>query len=98
MGRTIRDYEYSGKLGDIIKMTRKYNVYERISDLRWHPVTETPIEGQKLFVCRKGWAVNFGFYADGMFFHEGWDWADEFTEFDGWMTIPLPLNYKEENV
>ena len=100
MGRSIRDFEHNGKLWEIIKKTHRTNVYEQVENLKWHPTTEPPVEGQMIIVCRKGWNVEVGHFVDRMFFHEGWDWADEFAEFDGWMPMPLPMpfpmNWKEE--
>lgn len=96
MSRTIRDYESNGKLWDIIKKAHSFNVYVTVGDLKWNPVSRHPKSGQRVIVSRNGWNVEAGYYADGMFFHEGWDWANEFSEFDGWMAMPLPMNWKEE--
>ena len=96
MGRTIRDYENSGKLHDVIRKAHKISVFERLEDLKWNPVTSLPVEGQMVIVSWKGWKIDVGYFVDGMFFHEGWDWAEEFDKYDGWMAMPLPMNWKEE--
>ena len=95
MSRTIRDYEF-GKLDEIIQKAHKFNAFEHIEDLKWHPITKPPLEGQRIMVSLKGRDVEVGYFADGMFFHEGWDWAQEFSDYDGWMSMPLPMNLEED--
>lgn len=95
MGRTIRDYENSGKLYEVIRKTHDFSIFEHVEDLAWHPITELPREGQMVIVSWKGWKVDVGYFVDRMFFHEGWDWAEEFSAYDGWMAMPLPINWKE---
>ena len=97
MSRTIIDYEKNGKIHDIIKKANSFCVYEYVQDLKWHPVSEMPLEGQFVIACIsndfRAWN-DTGYYADGMLFDKDWDWAREFKDYDGWMPMPLPINFK----
>ena len=93
--RTIRDFERSGKLAGIVEKAHSANYYEYVDRLKWVPVSEQlPVDGQRVIACKHNdfecW-LDVVYYADGMFFDDGWMWADEATDYDAWMPMPLPM-------
>ena len=99
MGRTIRDYENSGKLAEIIHKSHKFEAYAHVENLRWIPITEgLPMEGQLVIACKSNDYIAWNevvHYADGMFFANDWSWASEADRFDAWMPMPMPMKWRE---
>jgi len=95
MGRSIRDFEHSGRLAEIVDKAHKADYYGYVDQLKWTPVSEElPTEGQRVIACKHndfGCWLDVVYYADGMFFDDGWMWANEATDYDAWMPLPLPL-------
>lgn len=102
MSKTIRDFERDGMLNGIIKKCYERSYFSPVAELKWTPTTNPPPErGQKVLACKNNgfdiW-VDTVYYFNGYFFDDGWTWAKEYGEYDAWMPMPLPMNYKEEQI
>lgn len=98
--RTIRDFEENATLQTVIEKTMHERYYVPVNELRWIPISEKlPEEGQMVLACRHSdyypW-VDTVFFAEGMFFDIEFEWAEQTSEYDAWMFMPLPPVYAQE--
>jgi len=101
MDRSIRDFERNGTLPEVISASRRVSYYADVDTLAWIPTTHDrkPMKGQAVIACMHNgvhsW-LDVGYYYDGMLFDKSWEWANEFSHYDAWMAMPLPLIWKGE--